>query len=168
MKRFFAYLALTVLISACGGVGGGTRDGTEDAVGRQDGGDGHFVGDQADEASDGGDGQELPAWPAGRYISCEQVYGYLQAGLAEMLPLNVSDEEFYNLGSIAGSLKIPWDELGGRLSEVDPGRYLVVYCRRGVRSESAYDTLDGAGYPHKWIMEGGMERWNSLGYPTVP
>ncbi len=156
----FSLVVLLVFLCgiACGGAGDGGDGGW-----RQDGGDGYSGADPA-----GGDGLDLPPWPQGRYITCEQVYQYLQADLSEMLPLNVADEEFYDLGSIAGSLKIPWDELGGRLAEVDPARHVVVYCRRGVRSEPSYDTLDGAGYGYKWIMEGGIERWRELGYPTVP
>jgi rhodanese-related sulfurtransferase len=39
--------------------------------------------------------------------------------------------------------------------------------RRGVRSLAAYDTLDEAGYPHVWIMSGGLEQWIDAGHPTV-
>ncbi|MFC1611946.1 rhodanese-like domain-containing protein, partial [Myxococcota bacterium] len=84
-----------------------------------------------------------------------------------MLPLNVVDEQHYGLGHIEGSLVIPWDELETRLDEVDPGRHIVVYCRRGVRSESGYDTLIANSYQLVWAMEGGIEAWIDLGYPTV-
>ena len=84
-----------------------------------------------------------------------------------MLLLNVVDEEFYNLGHIEGSLVIPWDLLPGREDEVDRSRHVVIYCRRGVRSVAAYDTLEQAGFDHLWIMESGLERWIELDYPTV-
>lgn len=125
-------------------------------------------GDLAPDGNGNGGEDARPKWPDGRYITCERVYELAQAKIPEMLLLNVADEEFYSLGSIEGSLKIPWDLLPGRLAEVDAARNIVIYCRRGVRSEAAFDTLDGAGYLHKWIMEGGIERWNALGYPTVP
>ncbi|NMB75038.1 MAG: rhodanese-like domain-containing protein [Myxococcales bacterium] len=157
-----AWLCLS-LLSGCGTGSGGFAD-----VGLGVDGDGSALTDESPDGGGNGGGDGVRAWPDGRYITCEQVYEFTQAKVPELLLLNVADEEFYNLGSIEGSLKIPWDELAGRLSDVDARRYVVIYCRRGVRSESAYDTLDGAGYAHKWIMEGGIERWNSLGYPTEP
>lgn len=151
-----ACMAITSLVAACGGGGDpGPGDAGLDADGYE-----------ADGA--GGGEVDLPAWPDERDLSCEQVKEYLDAADPRMLSLNVSDEEFYDLGSIPGSLKIPWDLLDGRLDEVDSARHVVIYCRRGVRSESAYDTLEGAGYPHLWVMAGGIERWNELDYPTEP
>jgi rhodanese-related sulfurtransferase len=110
---------------------------------------------------------DLPAWPGGDEITCEEVHERLVAGDPDMLLLNVVDEEYYSLGIIEGSLVIPWDLLEGRLAEVDPSRYVVLYCRRGIRSNEGYTTLTGAGYEHVWIMTGGIEEWTSLGYPVV-
>ncbi len=84
-----------------------------------------------------------------------------------MLLVNVVDEEYYDLGHIAGSLRILWDLLAGRLGEIDPARYIVVYCRKGVRSESAYTTLVDNAFPLAWVMEAGIERWIAAGYPTA-
>jgi rhodanese-related sulfurtransferase len=107
------------------------------------------------------------AWPSGEYISVDDVYARQLASDPDMLPVNVVDEEYYNLGFIPGSLKIPWDTLAGRLGELDPDRHIVIYCRKGVRSESAYSTLRSGGFPLVWVMEGGVERWVAAGYPTV-
>jgi rhodanese-related sulfurtransferase len=106
-------------------------------------------------------------WPEDKYISIDEVYGRVQAGDPDLLLVNVVDEEFYDLGHIAGSLIIPWDTLEDHLDEVDSYRHIVVYCRRGVRSESAYDILMGAGYSLVWVMDGGLESWIAQGYPTV-
>lgn len=116
----------------------------------------------------GGDWDGLDPWPDERDLTCEQVKAYLDAADSRMLLLNVVDEEFYDLGHLPGSLIIPWDLLEGRLDEVDPARYIVIYCRRGVRAEAAYTTLSQAGHPHLWIMAGGIERWIELGFPTEP
>ncbi len=131
---------------------GGPNDGGSDA-GLEDAG---TIGDQ-----------DLADWPEDPYLSCEQVRTYQIAADPRMLLLNVVDEEFYNLGHIEGSLIIPWDLLSGRLAEVNAEKNVLIYCRRGVRSESAYSTLENAGYEHIWIMESGIERWIELGYPTV-
>jgi rhodanese-related sulfurtransferase len=112
-------------------------------------------------------GGALPLWPGDEYISIDEVYARSQAGDPDMLLVNVVDPEYYSLGHIANSLKIPWDQLSRRLSEVDRARHVVVYCRKGVRSESAYTTLLDAGYPLIWVMQGGIEQWIAKGYPTV-
>ncbi len=130
------------------------------------------VGDPADDApwvDDAGDAPDGPApWPSDRYILPVEVHDRLLAEDPDMLPLLVSDEEFWSMGMIEGSVVVPWDLLEGRLAEVDAGRHVVVYCRLGVRSESAYATLVEAGYLHVWIMTGGLTEWISLGYPVVP
>jgi rhodanese-related sulfurtransferase len=142
------------------GAGAGGTVGTDTGAGGTVGAEAGVAG--AD-AVDGGS----VGWPAGKYISIDEVYARSQAADPEMLLVNVVDPEYYNLGHIANSLKIPWDALAGRLGEVDPGRHVVLYCRRGVRSESAYTTLMDNGYPMVWVMEGGIEKWIAAGYPTV-
>jgi rhodanese-related sulfurtransferase len=121
----------------------------------------------ADLAPAGDTGAALP-WPTGKYISVDEVYARVQANDADMLLVNVVDEEYYSYGFIAGSLKIPWDTLAGRLGELDPARHIVAYCRRGTRSESAYTTLKDNAFPLVWTMEGGIEAWIAAGYPVVP
>jgi rhodanese-related sulfurtransferase len=107
------------------------------------------------------------AWPDNKYISMATVYEKSTQPNSDMLLINVSDEEFYAMGHIAGSLKIPWDSMGENLDAVDAERHIVIYCRRGVRSESAYDTLTVTGYAAVWVMEGGLEAWIDSGYPVV-
>ena len=138
---------MALFLVACGGADDGLDAGLEDAW-------------------TGGE-QDLVEWPQDKYLSCEQVRTYQLAADPRMLLLNVVDEEFYNLGHIKGSLIIPWDLLSGRLQEVDAEKFVVIYCRRGVRSESAYSTMENADREHVWIMESGIERWIELGYPTM-
>ena len=123
--------------------------------------------DVVEESAAEGDGTSGRAWPDGNAITIEEVHERLLAGDAEMHLLNVVDEEFYDLGHIPGSLVIPWDELPGMLDHVDRSWHVVLYCRRGVRSATAYDTLIGAGYTMVWIMTGSLEAWLAAGYSTV-
>ena len=115
----------------------------------------------------GSDSARVSSWPEGQYVTTHDVYERLQSGDPDMLLVNVVDEEFYYLGHIAGSLMIPWDTLEDHLDEIDPSRHVVVYCRKGVRSESAYPILTSHGYAWVWVMEGGLEAWTAEGYPTV-
>jgi rhodanese-related sulfurtransferase len=106
-------------------------------------------------------------WPDGSTITIDEVRERMEADDPDMLLLNVSDEEFYDLGHLPGSLVIPWDLLPDHLDLVDPARHIVIYCRRGVRSESAFATLQAASYPYVWTMEGGLEAWIAAGNTTV-
>ncbi|MCP4600465.1 MAG: rhodanese-like domain-containing protein [Proteobacteria bacterium] len=119
----------------------------------------------ADTDSDTDTGK-LPDWPSGKYISIDEVHQRVQAKDPDMLLINVSDEEFYSLGHIEGSLKIPWDVLDENLDKVDSKKHIVIYCRRGVRSENAYNTFEENSYELFWVMEDGLETWISKGYPT--
>ncbi|MDX9723800.1 MAG: rhodanese-like domain-containing protein [Myxococcota bacterium] len=116
--------------------------------------------------SDGDNPDSNDGWPADKYLSPEQVFAKLSSG-APFRPLNVSDAIFYELGHIEGSTAIPWDSLPSRLTELSKTEKLVIYCRRGVRSESAYETLKANGFEQLWVMSDGLERWIALGYPVV-
>ncbi|MFC1810349.1 rhodanese-like domain-containing protein [Patescibacteria group bacterium] len=43
---------------------------------------------------------------------------------------------------------------------------IVVYCRSGNRSKTAYDILTQMGYKNVKSMAGGIKEWKSLGYNT--
>jgi rhodanese-related sulfurtransferase len=149
-----------------GGVADAGEPGTGDAAPSVDADSALDASDAASDAGPAADGSA--PWPDDRYISIDEVYQRLQNADPDMLLVNVVDEEFYDLGHIEGSLTIPWDTLSGNLDQLDPDMHIVIYCRRGVRSESAYDTLAGNGYPQVWVMDGGIEAWIAAGYATVP
>lgn len=112
-------------------------------------------------------GQEQTGLPTGKYISIDKVYALAQEGSSDIQLINVSDVEFYSMGHITGSLKIPWDTLADNLSLVNASKHIILYCRRGVRSEAAYETLMVANYTSVFVMEGGLESWIAAGYPVV-
>jgi rhodanese-related sulfurtransferase len=157
-------LLFWILIGAAGaGCGGADKSRTLDTGSAQDtmqGGDAGITSDR--------DGDPLPPWPENKYISIDALFERVRRGDPEMLLINVSDEEFYDMGHIERSLKIPWDLIDSRINEIDAGKHIVLYCRRGVRSESAYDTLKARGYTLVWVMAGGLEQWIAGGYPVVP
>jgi len=108
-----------------------------------------------------------PSWPLEKYVTADDLYVLISEENFEMVLLNVVDEDFYYLGHIANSLVIPWDELEGRTDELGEAEYVVVYCRRGVRSDSAWETLTDAGYQNLIVLEGGIEAWTEAGYEVV-
>jgi phage shock protein E len=65
---------------------------------------------------------------------------------AVLLDVRTPDE--YRQGHLQGALNIPVKELPQRLAEVGPpGTAVVVYCASGMRSASAAQLLQRAGYP---------------------
>ncbi|MFC1642028.1 rhodanese-like domain-containing protein [Myxococcota bacterium] len=153
--------------------GAATGSASEDRKGGLDGGpDGMHDGGQTVDI-DGGvspqpNGETSVPWLDEKYVSVDEVHDRWQSRDPEMVLVNVVDEEFYHLGHIEGSAKIPWDTLTDHLDQLDTDQHIVIYCRKGVRSESAYQTLSESGYPNVWVMQGGIEAWTAEGYPTVP
>jgi len=93
--------------------------------------------------------------------------------LAEML--KAKDFTFVNvktpyIGEINGTdLYIPYDQLKARASELpqSKGAKILVYCRSGVESKEAAQTLLELGYTNVWNLDGGMNAWQSSGRALV-
>jgi NADPH-dependent 2,4-dienoyl-CoA reductase/sulfur reductase-like enzyme/rhodanese-related sulfurtransferase len=60
---------------------------------------------------------------------------------------------------IPGSKRIPLDELGQRLGEVDSGKEIAVHCVSGLRSYRASLKLKNAGFENIKNVDGGMLCW---------
>lgn len=68
--------------------------------------------------------------------------------------LDVRNQDEYDAGHIEGSVLIPVSELENRLSELpDKEAVIIVYCRSGGRSASAYETLAANGYSNVYDMQ---------------
>lgn len=80
--------------------------------------------------------------------------------------VNVLSPEYYSMGFIPGSLKIPLDELDDRASELHKSKEVIVYCA-GVQcdaSRHAAQQLSERGFNVK-AYEGGIKEWKEAGYP---
>ena len=65
----------------------------------------------------------------------------------------------FSRGHIDGAVNIPVNEVGSRLSEIDPqGGPVIVYCQSGGRSAKAAQILRGAGYSEVYDL-GGIGNW---------
>lgn len=76
--------------------------------------------------------------------------------------LDVRQPMEYQQGRLPGSLLIPLGELHARITELDPNKTVVVYCRSGNRSASATSMLMSMGFEQALNMEGGIIRYNGL------
>ncbi len=72
-------------------------------------------------------------------------------------------------GSIAGTdMSIPYDQIGQQLSLLPPDKAakIVLYCRSGHMSTIAAETLVKLGYTNIWTLKGGMQAWETDGFPV--
>lgn len=60
--------------------------------------------------------------------------------------VDVRTKEEYETGHVKDSINIPVDEIQTRLNELDKNKTIIVYCRSGKRSTTAYNTLIENGY----------------------
>lgn len=73
-------------------------------------------------------------------------------------------------GEISGTdLYIPYDQIPGRASELPSAKNakILVYCRSGVESAQAAQSLLDLGYTNVWNLDGGMTAWQSSGRTLV-
>ena len=61
-------------------------------------------------------------------------------------------------GNVPDSVNIPLDEIGRRASELDPQKWVVVFCASGTRSALARRKLKGLGFTK--VVNAGS--WRSL------
>jgi phage shock protein E len=87
---------------------------------------------------------------------------------SNFLLLDVRSPEEYERGRIKGSVNIPYELVGEKLSLLVPDKKtkIVVYCLSGSRSIVAALKLLGLGYVDVWDLTGGLLTWRAKGYPT--
>ena len=83
--------------------------------------------------------------------------------------LDVREPHEADIARIPGGRLIPVSQVVARMSELDPGRELVVYCRTGVRSARVIEALRAAGYTGVLRnLAGGVVAWSRDVDPSVP
>ena len=83
--------------------------------------------------------------------------------------VNVLSPEFYALGFIKGSQRIPVDELERRANELDRNKEVITYCAHSEcqASRKGAEKLAELGF-HARAYEGGIKEWKAAGLPTEP
>lgn len=66
-----------------------------------------------------------------------------------------------------GQLRIPTGEFANRVSEVEQGAEIVVYCRSGARSEWAANILLANGHERVLNLRGGVLGWRADVDPSL-
>ena len=82
------------------------------------------------------------------------------------LVLDVRSPEEFAAGHVPGAVNIPHDQVATRISELDPGRWVLVYCKSGRRAGIAEGVLADAGFDVRQI-DGSWLRWEAERRPVV-
>jgi glyoxylase-like metal-dependent hydrolase (beta-lactamase superfamily II)/rhodanese-related sulfurtransferase len=101
-------------------------------------------------------------------LSALTAAGRVSAGPAEAAPLlvDVRTPREREQTRIGGSIGLPLNHLGERLSELPANRPLVVYCAGGYRSSIAASLLQRHGFTHVSELAGGLAAWEAAGLPV--
>lgn len=105
------------------------------------------------------------AYPEVRVIAKDELARKMNAG-EDIQIVNVLNPDYYKLGVIKGSKKIPLKELGTRMGELDKTKLVVTYCASyqcGASREAAH-LLEQNGF-NVAAYEGGAKEWKEAGLP---
>lgn len=64
-------------------------------------------------------------------------------------------------------INIPVDSIENHLQDIPKNKQVILVCRSGRRSESAYTLLKNKGYENIANLEGGIDAWETEGLPTI-
>ena len=148
-------MALCLLLCSCSGA-----PATEGSVPGETG-----AGVEDQPAAEPADTDQPAAGPAAEQpggcqkISAEEARQMME-GTQDYILVDVRTEEEYKEAHIEGAVLIPVDVIGARAAEElpDMDAVIFVYCRSGVRSAQAAETLAGLGYTQVFDM-GGINGW---------
>jgi rhodanese-related sulfurtransferase len=105
-----------------------------------------------------------PKSPAAPEISVVQAYEKYQQGIYF---IDVRTQEEWDQGHIDKTTLIPLDDLESRLGELPRDQEIVVVCRSGRRSKQGVAILQQAGFSNVASMSGGVQAWETAGYPLI-
>jgi hydroxyacylglutathione hydrolase len=106
-------------------------------------------------------GRALASYPR---IGAADLARRLESGQAAVVDVRSRAE--WEAGHIPGVLNIPASEIVDRISELPPGRPIVVHCQGGTRSAIAAGLLDARGLAQVHDMPGGFTEWEAAGLPV--
>ena len=98
---------------------------------------------------DEGQGTDMPE-------NCQRSSAEEFADLAydEVTLLDLREEYEFERDGIEGSINLPMDQIGTRLSEVPKDKPVIVYCKIGLWSEAIAEVLADRGYDAATLEKG--------------
>ena len=93
----------------------------------------------------------------------------MQAAGERFTLLDVREPHEVATAAIAGSIRIPMQQVPARLAELgDKAGRIVVHCHHGGRSQRVTQYLRQQGYDQAQNMSGGIDAWSQQIDPAVP
>jgi rhodanese-related sulfurtransferase len=87
----------------------------------------------------------------------------------QMTLLDVREDWEIDLAPVPSpTVRIPMDQIGGRLSELDSNAPTVVICRSGGRSLQVARFLESRGFASVANLSGGILAWSRDVDPSIP
>ena len=78
---------------------------------------------------------------------------------ADFVLLDVRGPDEFKQERLPGAISIPLGALRSRLGELPRDKEIVAYCKVSLRGYEAARILQGAGFPHVRILDGGVAAW---------
>lgn len=102
-----------------------------------------------------------------RDITPAQLKARLDAG-ENLVLLDVREPNEWELGRIEGARLIPVNSVTAHAGELSTADEIVLYCRSGVRSARALQSLRELGFRKLWNLHGGILAWANEIDPSLP
>ncbi|MFA5629525.1 MAG: rhodanese-like domain-containing protein [Dehalococcoidales bacterium] len=104
-------------------------------------------------------------------IDIQGAYTLIQEnkGRSDFIILDVRTPAEYADGHIENSLNLDYyaNDFEAQLDRLDKNKTYLVYCRSANRSAHVINLMQKLGFKSAYNMLGGINEWNSKGYPTV-
>ncbi len=111
----------------------------------------------------------IAGWIAGGYeldyipqITVQEFSELWEKEKDHMVVLDVREPGEVEAGAINNSIRIPLGQLHNRVTELDPGKLIVVHCKGGYRSSIASSILRRAGFRDIANLTGGFDAWKGM------
>jgi len=102
-----------------------------------------------------------------KHITADELNTKITKG-DDIIILDVRSEDSYLVKHIKGAINIPYTDLQGRMGELDGSKEIIIYCSNydcGL-SSNAVTLLEKSGFKNVSALEGGIESWQTEGYPV--
>ena len=104
-----------------------------------------------------------------RETTPEQVQALIEEAGRDWLLIDVREQDEYRGGHLPGAIGCGRGILEYHIADIepDPDKEIVLYCRGGMRSALAANSLRQMGYRNVSSMIGGFRRWSEEGRPIT-
>jgi rhodanese-related sulfurtransferase len=101
-------------------------------------------------------------------ISVDELHDRSQSLNSDDLILDVRTSDEFNAGHIEGAQNTPHEGVASEVENLKKYSTVYVHCKMGGRAKIAAQTLEGAGLDNiVCVSDGGMQRWEDMGWPLV-